>query len=380
MNSKSKLNELKNKLLEKSQKNNVLKEASENFNLDNKVDNFIDWYQKNMVNDRYTNIGKFYKPNDMRNFIEKVAVWYELRYPDYEINKMMPGSSYDNVDVNDIMFKNNNYINEAYNKNSDVRNIDWKEFYNPTVFINSLPWSERYLFTNAKYKDVVYINVSQLNAHLHLTPDGIVEEAEDVENYTKHKFKDDELKGMHIKDVVKLFKEKGIYLPYKNDLEKTIKEVDNWNYQKEEMLNCVMYRLIERGGNRVGPRRAFLFAKEFSRNIDIPMMYGVDYSDPGHKFIFHIYYFRNILPSNEKTIIIEDISESRIIKENNLSSTADLFRKKSVMFNGREFSCFRGGGLNDMTILFGKYNCLTYFYELLKAHFDDYFKSVIADD
>lgn len=46
MNSKSKLNELKNKLLEKSQKNNVLKEASENFNLDNKVDNFIDWYQK----------------------------------------------------------------------------------------------------------------------------------------------------------------------------------------------------------------------------------------------------------------------------------------------------------------------------------------------
>ena len=42
MNSKSKLNELKNKLLEKNQKNNVLKEASENFNLDNKVDNFID--------------------------------------------------------------------------------------------------------------------------------------------------------------------------------------------------------------------------------------------------------------------------------------------------------------------------------------------------
>ena len=68
------------------------------------------------------------------------------------------------------------------------------------------------------------------------------------------------------------------------------------------------------------------------------------------------------------------------MKENNLSSAADLFRKESVMFNGREFSCFRGGGLNDMTILFGKYNCLTYFYELLRTHFDDYFKSVIAGD
>ena len=102
----------------------------------------------------------------------------------------------------------------------------------------------------------------------------------------------------------------------------------------------------------------------------------VDYSNPGHKFMFYIHYFRSIIPSNEKIVIIEDISDSRIMKENSLSSVSDLFRKESVMFNGREFSCFRGGGLNDMTILFGRYNCLTYFYELLRAHFDDYFKNV----
>lgn len=106
----------------------------------------------------------------------------------------------------------------------------------------------------------------------------------------------------------------------------------------------------------------------------------VDYSNPREKFIFHIYYFQSILPSNEKTIIIEDINDSRIMKENNFSSAADLFGKKSVIFNGREFSCFRSGGLDDMTVLFGKYNCLTYFYELLKTHFDDYFKSVIIDE
>ncbi len=107
----------------------------------------------------------------------------------------------------------------------------------------------------------------------------------------------------------------------------------------------------------------------------------VDYSDPGHKFIFYINYFRSIPPSNEKTIIIEEISESRIMKENNLSSATELlFRKDHVMFNSQEFSCFRGGGINDMTILFGKYNCLTYFYELLKTHFDDYFKSIAIDN
>lgn len=102
----------------------------------------------------------------------------------------------------------------------------------------------------------------------------------------------------------------------------------------------------------------------------------VDYSNPGNKFIFYIHYFRSIIPSNEKIIIIEDISDSRIMKENGLSSASDLFRKESVMFNGREFSCFRGGGLNDMTILFGRHNCLTYFYELLRTRFDDYFKNM----
>ena len=106
----------------------------------------------------------------------------------------------------------------------------------------------------------------------------------------------------------------------------------------------------------------------------------VDYSNPREKFIFHIYYFQSILPSNEKTIIIEDINDSRIMKENKFSSATDLFGKRTVMFNGREFLCFRSGGVDDMTILFGQYNCLTYFYELLKAHFDDYFKSIVIDE
>lgn len=100
----------------------------------------------------------------------------------------------------------------------------------------------------------------------------------------------------------------------------------------------------------------------------------VDYSNPGHKSIFHIYYFRSIVSSNEKIITIEEVRNSRIMQENNFASASDLFVKESVKFNGKKFSAFRSGRLNDMTILFGKYNCLTYFYELLKEHFDDFFK------
>lgn len=252
-----------------------------NVNLDAKVDNFIDWYFKNMVKGHYIGIGEINMPNDIRNFIEKMAVWYELRYPDYEINRLMPCSGQEAIEINDVMFNSNQYINDLFDENADVRALDWDEFYNAKAFINSLSWDERYLFENLRYRDLVYIDSYRRSAHLHLTSKGFVELAEEIGSYTNFKVKDDELKGMHIKDVVNLLKEKGISLPSGNELEETIKDVEKWNYQKEEMLNCVMYRIIERGGDRMGPRRAFLFAKEFGRNIDIPMMYGVDYSDPG---------------------------------------------------------------------------------------------------
>lgn len=255
--------------------------SSRNIDLNTKVDDFIDWHFKTMIKGHYTDIGEFSMQNDMRNFIEKMAVWYELRYPDYEINRLMSGSGQEPTEINDVMFNSNKYINELFDENADVRALDWNEFYNSKAFINSLSWDERYLFERPRYRDLVYIDSQRRSAHLHLTSKGFVELAEEIESYTNFKVKDDELKGMHIKDVVNLLKEKGISLPSGNELEETIKNVENWNYQKEEMLNCVMYRIIERGGNRIGPRRAFLFAKEFGRNIDIPMMYGVDYSDPG---------------------------------------------------------------------------------------------------
>ena len=252
-----------------------------NVNLDAKVDNFIDWYFKNMVKGQYTKIGEFRIPNDMRNFIEKMAVWYELRYPDYEVNRLISGSSQEGTEINDVMFNSNKYINDLFDENADVRALDWDEFYNTKAFINSLSWDERYLFGRPRYRDLVYIDLHRSSAHLHLTSKGFVEQADEIGRYTNFKVKDDELYGMHIKDVVKLLKEKGISLPSENELEKTIRDVEKLNYQKEEMLNCVMYRIIERGGNKFGPHRAFLFAKEFGRNIDIPMMYGVDYSDSG---------------------------------------------------------------------------------------------------
>ena len=126
-------------------------------------------------------------------------------------------------------------------------------------------------------------------SHLHLTSSGIVELAEDTYFYADSVIRDENLKGMNIKDVVKLFSDRCIELSFYDRLCSVIKEYDDQVVCKEKLLDFVMYRIIERGGNRLGPRRGFLFAKEFGRNIDIPMMYGVDFSDPGLRLFMNEY-------------------------------------------------------------------------------------------
>ena len=256
--------------------------------LDDKVNEFIDWFTENMVKGHCTDIGEYSIPIDMRNFIEKMAVWYELRYPDYEINRIMPGSSQEQIDINEVMFSNNKYTNYILDENSDIKDLDWNEFYNAKAFINSLPWSERYVFSRPKYQDIVYWNRGHGSAHLHLTRNGFVEMSEYMDCVIPG-ISNENLEDKNIKEIVKMLKEKGVKFPEDNEFEKAIKDYDNWVYQKDEMLNCVMYRIIERGGNRIGPRRAFMFAKEFGRNIDIPMTYGVDYSDPGLRLFMNDY-------------------------------------------------------------------------------------------
>lgn len=182
-------------------------------------------------------------------------------------------------------FKNSRMI--ILDDDSDIKDLDWNEFYNTKAFINSLPWSERYVFSRPKYQDIVYWNRGHGSAHLHLTRNGFVEWSEYMDVIPG--IANEDLEGKNIKEVVSMLKEKGIKFPENNEFEKAIKDYDNWIYQKDEMLNCVMYRIIERGGNRIGPRRAFIFAKEFGRNIDIPMAYGVDRSDPGLRLFMNEY-------------------------------------------------------------------------------------------
>ena len=42
-----------------------------NYELDDKVDKFIEWYTENRIINQYTEIGEFAEPKRLRDFIEK---------------------------------------------------------------------------------------------------------------------------------------------------------------------------------------------------------------------------------------------------------------------------------------------------------------------
>lgn len=316
------LNKAVDKIVEKVNHN---EQSTKSIVLDDKVDEFIKWYKDKIVKENYTNIGEYYLPIEMRNFIEKMAVWYELRYPDYEINRIMYCSGQEPIQVSDEMFSQNNYINQEFDSDSLVRVLDWNEFYNTKAFINSLPYKEKSYFIKPKYPDIVYWNWGYSNAHLHLSKNGIVEMSEGMDVVIPG-ISNKEFEGKNIKEVVEMLKTKGIKIPDNNEFVKAIQDYDYRTYQKEEMLNCVMYRIIERGGNRIGPRRAFLFAKEFKRNIDIPMAYGVDYSDPGLRSFMNEYI--KLGGSKDLVCYVNYFSKSRKYEKLNTVTINELIKKQ----------------------------------------------------
>lgn len=324
----------------------------EKYDLDNKVNELIDNWKENNSDDDV---------NDIRNLVEKIACWYELRYPDC------------NIEDNDSLFDEEIVSNLA---------LDYKNFY------NSLTGTEQFYLDFPRYKEIIYVH----GAHFHLDENGFIIEGENLQsmfeankcprlgnlnvkhaakilkkrgfeeykvfkqlgalaydyimkkakdnNWTQKEFNsylinhrsvfncieilsengismdaikklrmletnvhqqiidkhnkmvfrysmlnyyiyynDTHFNGMHIKDVYNILKRDSINEVLLVGLRKAVEDYDYYMNFRNQILDCAMYRIIDRGGNN-GCRRALLFAKEFDRNIDIPMMYGYYWTDP----------------------------------------------------------------------------------------------------
>ncbi len=275
MNIKEELLQLREKIMKKGKKKEGSEQDKDTYDLNDKVEEFIEWYKNNMVKGLYTDIGEYHLPNEMRNFIEKIAVWYELRYPNDKVNLIIE-SNQKLKSIENIIKQNNKQTNPE------------TEIYSIKSFYDALSNEEKFYLSQPNYRSIVYWKGVLCSAHLHLSKNGTVEMSECMDTVIPG-ISNEDLEGKNIKEVVKIIREKGIIIPEDSELTKAIQDYNNWNYQKEEILNCAMYRIIERGGNRIGPKRAFLFAKEFGRDISIPMMYAIDYSDPDLRLFINEY-------------------------------------------------------------------------------------------
>lgn len=271
---------VKNKLVGYRKKQLKKRDKASSIILEDKVDDYLNWYKENVMKEQ----SKQVYIDIMRNFIEKMAVWYELRYPEYEINRLMPDSSQERIFVSEEMFKNNSYIQDLVGEGTDIEALDWCDFYNFDAFFNSLPGNEQKLLYDPKYPKILCYGGC---SHIHLDNEGYIVEAEGIPFLKNIEYC---VEIPHIKNVVEYIKSYNIPVPITCEFERAVTNYENQLKQKEGMLDCVMYRIIERGGNRIGPRRALLFAKEFQRDVSIPMIYGVDTFDPGLRNFMNEYF------------------------------------------------------------------------------------------
>ena len=287
--------------------------------LNDKVEEFIKWYKKNMYDDYFLST-----PEEVRNFIEKMAVWYELRYPDYSVMGMLYGREIYNS--SNQMFIENPYINKTNeeldillenNKSREMFDyLEWDKFYNTRSFINSLPEDEKELLRKPRY----FWSVDYNGASIRLTAKGTIENVRKF-YFGPIKFDYQKLVGMNIKDALVILEKEAPHHDV-TEIKNKIKDYDNQCKFKQDLLDSVMYRIMEREINRIGAYRAFLFAKEFNRNIDIPLQYGLGRIDSDLKnFIFDYleaggnknlscytnYYFRKSDFKEIKIMTIEEI-------------------------------------------------------------------------
>ena len=218
--------------------------------LDEKINYFISWCSKN---------GTDYDVRDIKSIIDKVTVWYELRYPD---------SYLDQEDIDSVMFNSSNSSN----------NQEWGEFYTFDKFYYSLSKKEKELLNQPCFVDMIYLNNGR--SHIHLNEDGSISDASDIILFDRFRSSgnylctaSELLDGKSLDEWPNIMKENKInanYIKINNIINNYKKRVSI----KEGLFDTIMYNIVERDGKFYGPRRGVLFAREFDRDIKVPVSYG----------------------------------------------------------------------------------------------------------
>ena len=258
----------------KNKSNNIFEEIAlakkemENINdyfLNDNIENFLKWYTLLSSEIDHTALCDERPAKRINNFINKMVAWYELRYPDFYVISL---------------------FSDKYKSNYS----EWKDIFDRDVFFSLLTDEEKNYLRIPDYPETIHLGKNS-NIHFSVTKKGILKDAEIRINENSEAISLTEMvKGLSLEECQKVL--------YKNEI---ISEEDNkkisdiilkYNSQfdiRDGVLNCVMYKIIENGENDIGAKRAFLFAQEFQRNINIPMSYGYSDFDANFRFFANEY-------------------------------------------------------------------------------------------
>ena len=260
------LNILKRSKIENNEKSQN-ESLQEKYSIRRKREEFFKWAEETDIT-TYVGSQEF-----ILNFINKMAIWYEFRFPNSEIDNIFNEKdkresileiTNKSEGMNDLL-----YFSLDDSTKDNLANTLWSDLLDTKTFLNTLSYNEKELLEKPKYpSSVTDYNV---NLSVDLTANGKI-------TYIHGRNHSTGLLGQEIFG----FKNKNIeeLLNYLKENEIKICEfletVDWYKKRvlfKEKLLDNVLYRIIELGGAYYGVKRGYLFAKEFKRDLDIPLTY-----------------------------------------------------------------------------------------------------------
>ena len=239
-------------------------EPKEEVDLDKRVQNFLDDYRKTVHELRRS--GEYVANLEtvlMEAFINKMAAWYEMVYPDDLLYWTFP-----------------------------------TKYEDPHDFICLLTDVEREMLHKHRYRDdcedddVIKIRdiwFDSIYSYVIVGDNAIIKEADGVYRYSKGRVDDSELIGLNLEEAAELLKNADVDIE-DSQLACVIRNHNKRLQLREDMLDAIMYKLIEHGTyNDTGCMRAYIFAKDFGRDINIPIIYSRVISSKAYREFINTY-------------------------------------------------------------------------------------------
>lgn len=241
-----------------------------------RINDFLTDYKKNLLIEEQSPTYVDSRMTEMKNFIEKMAIIYEIIYPDISFLQAEDKFINDSY-VNQVMFKDNKYLNDTLEEETLLEELEWNKFIGVKPMIKILSEQEKELLRKPSYNMLINLKSSGFWDpwdSLTLTKRGVIRKTR--LNKRKSALKDEDLIGCRASKVVERLKNKNIPETAYIELANEVTRVDRLNKQRDAMLECIMFRIMERGYDFLGARRALLFANDFSLVLEKPLIYEIN--------------------------------------------------------------------------------------------------------